>query len=135
MSTHFTITTVSIRNKSRIYSSPVLAHQCFLARLSARWLINSMLFCLCVYVCFIFMYYYYYYCCCCCVWWWLFFLKNNHLPTNNPLVSGRKRMSIAYGVFYGLACITKLYNSYQLLLLGRILAGTFLFLKNLCVFF
>jgi MFS transporter, MFS domain-containing protein family, molybdate-anion transporter len=36
---------------------------------------------------------------------------------------GRKRMSVAYAVFYGLACITKLYNNFALLLLGRILSG------------
>lgn len=36
---------------------------------------------------------------------------------------GRKRMSVAYAVFYGLACVTKLYNNFALLLFGRILSG------------
>jgi MFS family permease len=36
---------------------------------------------------------------------------------------GRKRMSVAYAVFYGLACLTKLYNNFELLLLGRVLSG------------
>lgn len=36
---------------------------------------------------------------------------------------GRKRMSVAYAVFYGIACITKLYNNFGLLLLGRVLSG------------
>lgn len=36
---------------------------------------------------------------------------------------GRKRMSVAYAVFYGLACVTKLYNNFGLLLLGRVLSG------------
>ena len=32
-------------------------------------------------------------------------------------------MSIAYAVFYSLACLTKLSDSFALLLLGRVLAG------------
>ncbi len=36
---------------------------------------------------------------------------------------GRKRMSVAYAVFYGLACVTKLYNNFALLLFGRVLSG------------
>jgi MFS family permease len=36
---------------------------------------------------------------------------------------GRKRMSVAYAAFYGIACITKLYNNFGCLLLGRVLSG------------
>ena len=106
-SMHCTNITALIKNKLRIYSLPDLVQACYLARLLAVWLINSN-----------------------------FHIKNKFdLKINCFLFefcffcSGRKRMSVAYGCFYGLSCITKLYNSYPLLLFGRVLAGN-IFLKN-----
>ena len=36
---------------------------------------------------------------------------------------GRKRGALAFCVVYGLSCISKLYNSFEVLLVGRLLAG------------
>jgi MFS family permease len=36
---------------------------------------------------------------------------------------GRKTMSVLFGVFYSLSCITKLWNDFYILMLGRILSG------------
>merc|ERR1711991_422059 len=36
---------------------------------------------------------------------------------------GRRRMSIAYGAIYAASCVTKLYNNFWMLMLGRILSG------------
>lgn len=37
--------------------------------------------------------------------------------------SGRKLNCIVFGVIYSLACITKLFNSYWVLMVGRLLSG------------
>ncbi len=36
---------------------------------------------------------------------------------------GRRTLALAFCVFYGLACVTKLFNSYAILMLGRLLSG------------
>lgn len=36
---------------------------------------------------------------------------------------GRKRLCLVFGLSYSISCITKLFNNFQLLLLGRILSG------------
>jgi MFS transporter, MFS domain-containing protein family, molybdate-anion transporter len=36
---------------------------------------------------------------------------------------GRRKMAIAFGIFYSLSCLTKLSRSYYILMIGRLLAG------------
>jgi MFS family permease len=39
------------------------------------------------------------------------------------MFSGRKKMAIAFGVLYSLSCMTKLSESFAVLMIGRLLSG------------
>lgn len=41
----------------------------------------------------------------------------------SQISSGRKTMSIMFGILYSLSCITKLWNDFYVLLIGRLLSG------------
>jgi hypothetical protein len=60
---------------------------------------------------------------------WVLLLINSISPTYsityfmNFIFSGRKLLCLTFGLCYSLSCITKLYNDFYVLLIGRILSG------------